>query len=151
MARRRYLAKRDALLVVYRERYANGGREAYQKAKQDPRFVQKRRENWARYYAENKRDLALNKARRRRYGLTHAEYLERVSEQGGRCAACACVPPAWPNPKRLVVDRDHETGVVRGLLCPGCNIGIGHLGDSPARLHLAAMYLVRHKRIGEVA
>ena len=34
--------------------------------------------------------------------------------QGGTCALC-------PAAERLVVDHDHETGLIRGLLCQGCN------------------------------
>jgi hypothetical protein len=122
----------------------------YQKAKLNPDFKAKRQAYWAKYYAANRDDLNRKKTYRKRYGLTHAEYEALVIEQGGVCASCGVTPPAFPDRKRLVVDHDHVTGDVRGLLCPGCNIGIGHLGDSPARLQKAAWYLLRHQRVAEV-
>ncbi|MGK2948022.1 MAG: endonuclease domain-containing protein, partial [Acidimicrobiales bacterium] len=41
----------------------------------------------------------------------------------------------------LVVDHDHRTGAVRGLLCGPCNRAIGLLRDSPVVCRLAAEYL----------
>jgi len=41
------------------------------------------------------------------------------------------------------VDHDHKTKKVRGLLCFGCNTGIGCLRDNPSRLRSAADYLER--------
>lgn len=52
---------------------------------------------------------------------------------------------------KLVIDHDHASDVVRGLLCKCCNWGLGHFRDNPALLHKAAMYLLEHKKIGEVA
>lgn len=44
---------------------------------------------------------------------------------------------------RLVVDHDHRTGIVRGLVCGPCNTGIGCFQDSQAIAKSAAAYLER--------
>ena len=41
----------------------------------------------------------------------------------------------------LVVDHDHKTGNIRGMLCNHCNRGIGHFRDDPLILKFAATYL----------
>ncbi len=72
-----------------------------------------------------------------RYGLTLMEFSNMVLAQEGACAVCNC-PMEKPH-----VDHDHETGVVRGLLCELCNRGIGHFKDDPRLLRAAAAYLER--------
>lgn len=49
-----------------------------------------------------------------RYGLTKVDYDSMYAEQGGVCAVCREAEIA-------VIDHDHITGEVRGLLCSGCN------------------------------
>lgn len=65
----------------------------------------------------------------RTYGLGRDEYDVLLELQGGRCAVCR----VRPKKKRLVVDHDHRTGAVRGLLCARCNHeGLGSMHDSLA-------------------
>jgi hypothetical protein len=45
--------------------------------------------------------------------------------------------------KKLVFDHCHETLVHRGWLCPGCNLGLGKLGDTLESLERAVSYLKR--------
>jgi hypothetical protein len=73
-----------------------------------------------------------------KFGLSKERWKDMLDSQGGLCAICSVLLD------RPCVDHDHETGVVRGFLCVGCNTGIGSLGDSPARLESAAMYLRKH-------
>lgn len=85
-----------------------------------------------------------------RFGLTEAGYIALLERQAGVCAICA-TPPDYG--KRLAVDHDHRCcpGVetcgecIRGLLCSGCNTGIGLLGDDADRLTAAAAYLLEHR------
>lgn len=63
------------------------------------------------------------------YGLEAGDYDRLLALQGGRCAICR----ARPKTKRLAVDHDHKTGVVRGLLCSRCNHDLmGSAWDSMA-------------------
>lgn len=57
------------------------------------------------------------------------------------CGACGVSSEDLP--RALCVDHDHETGLVRGLLCHHCNTLIGHAEDDPAILRDAARYLER--------
>jgi hypothetical protein len=73
----------------------------------------------------------------KRYGLTYDQYVRLVVAQQGLCAICRKRPRY-----ALAVDHDHQTGKVRGLLCHGCNIGIGNLKDSVDVLDRARAYLI---------
>lgn len=69
-------------------------------------------ELWDGYADARDRDL------RRLYGLKQAHYDQLVELQEGRCGICGTEPPEG---QRLVVDEDHDTRAIRGLLCPRCN------------------------------
>jgi len=73
-------------------------------------------------------------------GVTYDVLLAR---QHGRCAICGSIPRS----RRLAVDHDHESGLVRGLLCSAdegasCNKGLlGSAHDSVTILRAAVAYL----------
>lgn len=71
----------------------------------------------------------------KKYGLSLEQYESMVAEQEGCCAICGEVP------QKLVVDHDHLTGNVRGLLCHACNVTLGLMKEDPARLLAAIGYL----------
>ena len=67
-----------------------------------------------------------------KYGMTLEEY---ESRQAIPCAICGMVT------SNQVIDHNHNTGEVRGVLCASCNKGIGLLGDSIPTLKRAICYL----------
>lgn len=69
-------------------------------------------------------------------------YARDLERQGGRCACCGDEPRPGTT---LHVDHDHQTMVVRGLLCERCNVGGGKLGDAERALQWA-LYLIRTGR-----
>lgn len=76
----------------------------------------------------------------RKYGVDLAQYAEMLERQGGRCAICH-TPESEQFKGVFHVDHCHATGVVRGLLCRGCNHMLGVVGDDPAKLLRAVEYL----------
>lgn len=77
---------------------------------------------------------------KRRYGITPDDYASMLEEQNEKCKICLASPENGPR-KGLVVDHDHTTGVVRGLLCQNCNALLGLSNDCPTTLMKAAHYL----------
>jgi hypothetical protein len=74
----------------------------------------------------------------RKHSMTTAEYHFRLKNQGGGCAICGEQPRGL---EFFPVDHDHETLRIRGILCQGCNKGLGHFKDDPVRLRSALAYL----------
>ncbi len=61
------------------------------------------------------------------FGITSEEYFAILEAQGGVCALCNRATGAS---KRLAVDHDHRTGLIRGLLCSTDNAKVlGHARD----------------------
>lgn len=84
---------------------------------------------------------ALSKPRKRpyqlrtKYGLTEEDYNRMYKEQDGCCFLCLT------SVARLCVDHDHETGLVRKLLCPRCNRVLGHVEEDSELLRRMATYV----------
>lgn len=72
---------------------------------------------------------------KRQYKLTEQQYKALLIVQSNRCAICR------GRLIRPVVDHDHNTGRVRGMLCYNCNTGLGHFQDSVLMLEKAISYL----------
>lgn len=75
------------------------------------------------------------------YDLEPEQYKQMLFDQEAKCAICGRELPELD--EGLVVDHDHATGWVRGLLCKGCNFALGLMNDDVVRLQSAINYLVR--------
>jgi hypothetical protein len=74
-----------------------------------------------------------------RYNITIAEYDERLQKQGNCCAICKGTDTKSAG--RFVVDHNHATGEVRGLLCQTCNAMLGQAQDNVLILQAGINYL----------
>jgi hypothetical protein len=73
------------------------------------------------------------------YNLSMEEFNELLYIQQGRCWICRCL---FNNiKKKAMVDHNHSTNKVRGLLCHSCNVAIGLLKDNIGYLQNAINYL----------
>ena len=111
----------------------------------------------ARYAADPERYKAAQRERQKRpdvkvaarrrllatkYGMSLEEYTERGEAQGWVCVSCKKVPGQLG----LVVDHDHATGKVRGLLCGRCNSALGLLDDDLHKVQNLATYMRKYER-----
>ena len=119
---------KECVRTYNRARWA--GLSAEEKA---ARVAQNRRLRHARWEAYSRADKC--KAFRRKYGVRLAEYEEQWQVQNFCCAICK--RERNKNEKAFAVDHCHKTGVVRGILCPQCNVDLGRIEaylDAPEKI-----------------
>ncbi len=93
------------------------------------------------WYSKNK-DKVKNNYLKRNYGMSLDEYNTLLTLQNNVCAICFKKEIL---DKSLIVDHNHETGKVRGLLCDKCNFAIGLLSDNPETVMSAFYYLIKYQ------
>lgn len=69
-----------------------------------------------------------------KYGLDKADLNYFYTINGSRCNICL-------SEENLVIDHNHKTGELRGLLCATCNTGLGLFYDNLEYLKKAIGYL----------
>lgn len=114
----------------------------------------KLREKSREYYRKNKIEVRAKQKEARRkhtlkkYDLSEEQYNVLLENQNYLCAICGrpevkvC---SKGNIKSLAVDHCHTTGIVRGLLCSNCNVGLGNFEDNNLYLSSAISYLEKYK------
>lgn len=119
-------------------RNANKGKVAECKKRYALRNWEAIRKHQREYMATRKVEAAEYRRRwnlAKRYGITMEQYADMFDAQGGVCAVCRQAR------NRMVVDHDHVTGRVRGILCQRCNVCLGGLGDNLDGVMKAVRYL----------
>lgn len=95
----------------------------------------------------NNKELMRGLKLKYKFGITLDQYNYILKQQKDSCKVCEKHKSLFK--KSFAVDHDHEaerlTGkiIIRGLLCPKCNVGLGQFDDSPTLLRQAANYLER--------
>lgn len=113
-------------------------RERY---KNDLAHREKIKEN-SKNYNHRKPDTKRNNRLLNTFGITLDDYNKILTFQDYKCAICESTNSGDKQAKNFYVDHDHETGIVRGLLCSQCNLALGKFKDKPAILRRAADYVM---------
>lgn len=108
-------------------------------AQDNPEKLKKYQKTWKERHPE-KRKLYTRNSRIRAYGIEPEIYYEMLENQGHRCAICN----AKSERRAMNIDHNHESGKVRGLLCDGCNLSLGHL-ERNEWVEKAKQYLTKYK------
>ena len=109
----------------------------YARSRYDPEKERKRKQE--EYWVDPEKERKRKRTHFHRYGITRVDYDRMFAEQKGECAICG-IHQSQLN-RKLSVDHDHETGEVRGLLCPYCNHLLGNACDEVDTLKGAINYL----------
>jgi hypothetical protein len=94
----------------------------------------------ATYNPRKKKDYDLKS----KYGLTLAEFSRLHERQRGQCKICRrpiCKQTTSTKRRAAVVDHDHRTGEIRGLLCHTCNRALGLFNDDASLLRRALAHV----------
>lgn len=92
-------------------------------------------------YAENQTEYR-DRMRRSMYGAPLGTFDFLLDKQNGKCAICGNENGAKDG-RSLALDHEHDSGVIRGLLCTPCNQGIGAFRENLDLLRAAMGYLCR--------
>jgi hypothetical protein len=84
-------------------------------------------------------EAAFEQNLKKEHDLTVEDYRTMLDAQDDRCAICS--RPFAEAGHQINVDHCHRTGVIRGLLCRACNLGLGHFDDNVQTLQNAIAYL----------
>jgi hypothetical protein len=108
---------------------------------------------WHKEYAKKWRQknpkltrLADRRKELKRIGATIELFNKMLEEQGGLCKICSL--DFEKENKKPVIDHNHDTGKLRGILCQNCNMQLGHIERSKIKNFLfmdkAIEYLKLH-------
>ena len=131
-SRARYRNNRDKCLEYSRKRY---------EAKRE--LCLSRSSSWKKKNRKRVKFLQRRNSLQSRYGITIEQYDAMLSKQDGVCLTCErpCLSGL-----HLAVDHDHDTGLIRGLLCRDCNTVLGKVNESVEILRKMITHIVRNKR-----
>lgn len=66
------------------------------------------------------------------------QYFNKMKEEVARCQLCGFKPSISTS---LVIDHEHTSKKIRGVLCQNCNHGLGKFMDNPDLLNKASDYI----------
>lgn len=78
-----------------------------------------------------------------RYGLTKESFGTKLKKQDSKCTLCGT---HLKDTSKTVVDHDHNTNIVRDILCQGCNVRLGHFEKTLRKSFWRLVrYIIKHR------
>lgn len=104
----------------------------------------------ARAAAKASRDRRKERLRYRqfwaKYKITREQWERMFADQGHKCALCY---RSEPTKRGWMVDHNHNTGRVRGILCGNCNAAIGLFRENTSSVMNCYHYLLEDYSFGQ--
>lgn len=110
----------------------------HEKIRIDPDYFN-RRQNERRKEDPDYRISAYQRNKERKYGISQEKFDKILKSQKGKCAICGIHQRDLK--RKLAIDHNHDTGVVRGLLCHKCNFLLGYANEDLDVLQNSINYL----------
>lgn len=121
----------------WREKFPGRSRDYYSKHKDE---LSRNSKKWR----EANKDKIKNKYLKYQYGITKEDYDALLKHQNFSCKICGASPINFP-----VVEHNHKTGIVRGIVCQKCNITIASIENNKHLLKTILEYLEAHDQLTE--
>lgn len=125
---------------------ANARKSATKYRTLHPEENKRRKRDWYRAHKKWFCVIRRNSRYLKKYGIVPGQLETMLLEQHNRCLICnkdIGFKGAY-NGSSAVVDHNHETNMIRGLLCSNCNRGMGYLKDNIEYLKNAIKYLKKY-------
>lgn len=90
-------------------------------------------------HPERTAETDANSRLKRRYGISLFDKKRMEANQKGKCALCE--RPLPTKSFNRVIDHDHLTGRVRGVICRACNVALARFGDNGSAITKLVKYL----------
>ena len=159
---------REKIIAYERLRYSQDPEKSKRKVREWAEKNRDRRNAYCRYWAgknkEKVRDSRKKSRELNRFSRVLSSSKSKANERGhspcnatadevrlafnGKCHNPRCGTVEDCSESRLHMDHDHKTGDFRGWLCNSCNLTLGLLGDSEAKIRGLSGYLKRHYLTG---
>jgi len=131
-----YKNKNKEKIKEYQQQYYFDNKE---RIKECPSNSPEERKKVYKKYRRNNQDKIKDYKLRKKYGISLEDYNKIFNDQNSCCMICKTHQDELN--KKLVVDHNHNTGKVRGLLCDKCNRGLGQFNDEIEIIRQALDYL----------
>lgn len=97
---------------------------------------------WREANKEKKKTLNRDWWYKNTYGISYDEFMSLSQKQNNKCKICSVnLVFEGKSKESAVLDHNHATGKIRGVLCNACNVALGHFKDNIDAINNAIRYL----------